>query len=351
MANTYCNVLFRVDGSPTIGMGHVMRCLYLARQLARQRKMTVAFAVKENPWVMQAIQAKEYEIFPLPAESSAEEVSRVQEILRSFKADCVITDLRSPTEGLWESIQTLGILSVVIDEWGSKSVPSDLLTNGTIVPAWHRYQPVGDVTCLLGPEYALLDEQFATLHQQERPKHSGIPQVLIALGGDDPFFLTLKALQAAERLANPVCATVVIGPAFTNGRDIREAAARSKHSITVYENVTNMAELMFQADVAITAGGLIALELACSGTPGLILCEVDHQLDTAAVLEAAGAALHLGLGTELSEKKLEGYLSGLLQDKALQASMQQAGKQLIDGKGTARITQAILDKLETKVYQ
>lgn len=343
-------LLVRADGSAQTGMGHVMRCLTLARRLQENIPLEARFATREGTEAVAWIRRHGFPVEIVPVEAKGPgEIAWMGETLRARRTDLVITDLREFVPGILEAIREEGPLCITIDEWGEKRIPSDLLTNGTIVPAWHHYQLKGDVRCLIGAEYALLERPFEQAHEALRPAGHPAPRLLIALGGDDPFFLTQKTLRILEQVRHPLEVTVVIGPAFTDGTDIRAAAGRSRHPVKVLENTPHMAELMAGSDLAVTAGGLIALELACAGTPGFIFCEVDHQLDTAAVLEQEGAAVGWGLGDRVDESLAARDVAELIEDEGRKQRMSRDGRRLLDGKGCARVTRAILDLLEEKL--
>ena len=341
--------LIRVDGSDTIGMGHVMRCLYLARELFRVAQCRLVFVMRQLPMGSAWVERQGYPVVSIPADAGpADEVACVRDVIAHERPAFVVTDLRALTPGLVEAVKADGVMCVTIDEWGDRAVSTDILTNGTVVLAWHRYELEGDVRCLIGGRYALLDQQFVRAHDAPRRPHDGSARVLVALGGDDPFDLTSKAVESLELVRGPLAGIIVIGPAFTNQARIRDLVSSSRHRYEVHENTNRMADLMLWADVAITAGGLIALELACTGTAGLIVCEVDHQLDTAAVLESYGAALNLGLGDRLDPSELAASVTRLLEDPRRREAMSQAGRRLIDGRGCCRLAEAIVGALRAR---
>jgi spore coat polysaccharide biosynthesis predicted glycosyltransferase SpsG len=168
----------------------------------------------------------------------------------------------------------------------------------------------------------------------------------LQLSGDDPFRLTLKVMEALEEVRRPLRVTVVIGPAFFNEEEIREKASCAQHRYDLQKNVPNMAELMCQTDLAVTGGGLTALEVACTGTPALIICEVAHQVDTARALECQGAVVNLGLGESLEPLEIAGHVESLLADPGRRLQLSQAGKSLVDGRGVERIRMILVSKLE-----
>lgn len=341
------SVLFRVDGSDHHGMGHVMRCLDLARELERCAGWTARFAMQAYPQGVDWVARQGHAVAQLPARLDPDEECRaLRALVREQRPAAVIADVRAAVPGLEAAVRDAGALSVTIDEWGRRAAATDLLTNGTIVPGWHHYQLDGAVRCYLGPRYALLAPQFMWAHDQPRPAPAA--RVLVALGGDDPFFLTSKALQAVERVGAPVEGTAVIGPAFTNGEEIRAAAARSRHRWTVVENVSDMAARLLNADLAIVGGGLTALEAACAGAPALILCEVSHQLETADALERCGTARGLGFGVTAPDAEIAGEAAALLGDPARRRAMTEAGRAVLDGRGCRRIAEAIVSACQER---
>ena len=342
-------LVIRVDGGTHIGMGHVMRCLSLVAELVRRSPMEVRFLMRQFQAGVRRVEAQGYVVETIPAEADApEEVACLRTLLDVRQVEGLITDLRTLTPGLVEEAQAHGVVCATIDEWGNRAICSDLLVNGTIVPAWHTYTFDGQVRACIGPRYALVDPQFAEWHRRPRVPHDGPPRLLIALGGDDPFCLTTKAMRALEPCPQRLDVTVVIGPAFVNDDEIVRAASASRHRYTVHRNASNMAELMAHTDVAFSGGGLTALELACTGTPGVILCEVPHQLETAAVLEQHGAALNLGFGMAVPDTQLLQTTSELLEDEARRRRMSDAGKRLLDGQGCVWVARVILEAIEAR---
>lgn len=336
-------VLIRVDGNETIGMGHLLRCLSLAQELRRKGDVAVEFVTQAHGVSGDAVRRAGFPVHSLPVEIPWEEEGRsLVKRITEGGTDLVITDLRWIDRDYLVALRDTGAVVSVIDEWGGKEIPADILINGTVVPAWHRYVTNGSVEVYLGPEYALLHPSFAQAHRMQRHLQEKGEDLLIALGGDDPFHLTLKTLRGLEKLTAPLEVTVVIGPAFVEVDRITQAAQGSRHRTTLLRNVENMAELMCQTDLAITGGGLTALEVACTGTPAIILCEVDHQVETADVLEEAGAAVNLGLGLDLPDDALAERVEALLADRKERDRLSRAGKKLIDGQGTQRVTEVLV---------
>lgn len=347
-------LLIRVDGSETIGMGHVMRCITLARELSSDPAIRVEFATRAEPAALRSIGQAGFPVHPLPRAISREEIRPIlRDLVIQTDARALLTDLRELEPADLEGAGQAGALTAVIDEWGNKKIRADLLFNGTAVPSWHRYEAGPSVTCYLGLEYTLLEPAFARVHDENREIPEKARRVLIVLGGDDPFHLTVKILESLERLPDPLEITVLIGPAFLKEDEtgIHRHARQSRHRVTVAKNVQDVAQRMREADLGIIGGGLTALEAACAGTPALIVCEVDHQVETAVALERAGAAVNMGLGVQASPEKISGQIAALLAGRQERLALSRAGKKLVDGRGTGRVARILREALAARARQ
>ena len=80
-------VLIRADASPTIGSGHIARCLTLARVLRKQGSH-VAFACRRLPGLrLDVLQAEGFETFALPERYADEDPQQVIEAMLPWQAD------------------------------------------------------------------------------------------------------------------------------------------------------------------------------------------------------------------------------------------------------------------------
>lgn len=342
-------IAIRVDGNETIGMGHVMRCLSLADALSRRHGARVVFVTRDFPAGARRIERADYTVLTLRAEALwTEDRDTLVELAGREGLDAIVTDLRELEPGYLTALKSTGAAVAVIDEWGRKEIDADLLTNGTAVPAWHAYTTAGPVRRCVGPAYTLLEPSFVAAHDEPREIRADAGRLLIALGGDDPFFLTRKVLAALELVPEVLEVTVVIGPAFVDGEEVERAARGSRHRCVCLRDVRTMAQLMMAADVALVGGGLTALEAACAGVPAVIICEVDHQVETADALEAAGTARHAGLATGASTETIAALVQAVRRDVEERRRMSAAGKSLVDGRGLERVAAALMEILSRR---
>jgi spore coat polysaccharide biosynthesis predicted glycosyltransferase SpsG len=343
-------VLIRVDGSETIGMGPLTRCLPPARARTLPPAVEVEFVTQDEPAALRQLEKAGFRFHPLPRAVTRQEQWRALRDLAVQKgSSAVLVDLRELAPEESAGVMATGAVVGVIDEWGRKEVRADLLFNGTAVAAWHRYTTDPSVACHLGLDYALLEPAFVQVHETDREIQEKARRVLVVLGGDDPFHLTVKVMESLELLPEALEITAVVGPAFLDEEEIRRCAERSRHRAVVLKNIRDVAQRMSQTDLALTGGGLTALEVACTGTPALIVCEVDHQVETADALQKTGAVVNLGLGVQASREAIAGKVAALLADGPKRLALSQAGKRLVDGRGTERVARILMETLAARV--
>jgi RimJ/RimL family protein N-acetyltransferase len=103
-----------------------------------------------------------------------------------------------------------------------------------------------------------------------------------------------------------------------------------------------MPELMAWADVAVSAAGTTAWELAFMGLPSLLLVTAQNQARSAAGLAAMGVATSAGWHADTGEAELSNALAGLFANPQQRAWMSLAGPALVDGQGAQRVIRAMI---------
>jgi UDP-2,4-diacetamido-2,4,6-trideoxy-beta-L-altropyranose hydrolase len=260
---------------------------------------------------------------------------REQEVLRAFHPDTVLVNKLNNPPTYIKALKELTDLVVTIDDAGEGAQSASLKINVL-------YHTPGAVT---DPQYATMRDEFREIHKQMKTIRSEVRELLITQGGSDTYGFTPRILRALEQMDNGPHCTVVVGPAFLHEAELRETVGASKLDLTVVRDARNMAKLMWNADLAITAGGLTMFELACAGTPSLVVCAEPFEVETAARLEKAGAVVNLGFGEGLDYARLPVSVDSLGRDVEIRDKMSRCGKQLVDGKGCERIVGMIRERV------
>ncbi len=140
---------------------------------------------------------------------------------------------------------------------------------------------------------------------------------------------------ANRTLAGPAYA--VLRPEFVVARIVR----RRRGGVLDFRSVSGltagmMAQMMAGASVAISCGGQRALELACVGTPAVLVVDSPDQEHNVRGLVAAGAAV----AVEAAEVGRVAY--ALEAEASRLMEMSSRGRGLVDGHGRRRVADEIL---------
>jgi len=195
---------------------------------------------------------------------------------------------------------------------------------------------------LLGPDYSVLNPDFAYYHTQSRHFGSSSQSALISMGATDPKNLTVPLTSFLLQEKHDLKLTVLIGHNANITPELNKLSNQSK-LLNVLGPVPNMAQILWEHDTVICSGGVTLHEAMAVGTPAFVINQVAHQQTKARFVEKSGAAINLGIGAQYDVKKLREALNFRKQKLEL---MSLQAKQLIDGRGVFRVIDA-MSKLTT----
>ena len=320
----------RADGGTDIGYGHLMRTCSVTHALRNLVDLEVRYLVRPHT-----------DTSILREGSIVRETTRDDSWITEFDPDegPLLLDTYETTVEHLAELRSRGIHVVMFDD-GCRldHYPVDLLIDSA--PAAHKLSYHGEIGTLfaLGVDYLPLRDQFHKVDRKAKPSHEGI-NLLLTFGGSDPEDLTTRVLRIVERMSELDRITVVLGPGYRGGVSSADAGGR----IVVLRNVTHMAELMQQANIAISTAGGTALELAYMGIPSLLIPQTTDQKPIAEALADKGAALVTHFDPTTGESHLQNQLLMLAQETELRGEMTAAGRHLVDGRGSERIAKLLLD--------
>ena len=150
---------------------------------------------------------------------------------------------------------------------------------------------------LLGPKYALLREEFYQVRKSIQIRDDHLCNILVFYGGVDATDETSKAIRALQTLQDTdvLCdaqVTVVVGASNERKDDI---AYRCKQVGFRYLcQISNMAELMAEADLMLGAGGSTTWERCFLGLPAIVTAIAENQIQICEDCAKVGLIFYLG---------------------------------------------------------
>jgi spore coat polysaccharide biosynthesis predicted glycosyltransferase SpsG len=345
--------ILRADGSSTLGMGHIMRCLALAVGLKASDIEPVFVTRKLGVPVAQVVRDKGYSAYEIQEDSTAAEDARLtKEIAVNLGAKFIFTDVchnetqAKPNEltGYHQALaQDFFTLAMTGDQ--DIDLPVDIVIypyiggGGPKIPASEKQTVV-----LVGPSYFMFRPEFIEAAQSTPDILEKGSRVMVSVGGADEHHTTSKIVKALCSLTDQdLSVRIVIGTAYTDRlrNEINGLLNGLQGAFEILESSTNMAASMQWADISVTGDGLIKYEAAIIGTPCLTLSRPESAMSLNRAFEKTGSSILLGDGTLIDTDQLAAEIKRVLNDQELRASMSNKGRALVDGKGVDRIISAI----------
>lgn len=321
------------EANASIGTGHLTETLHLAEAAQAVGIRPVLVAPSEAPeWILRAA--------PCPVERiegvSADRLSVSARQMRSAGAYAALTDFRLVTDAQLLALSDAGLATYCVDELGARELTCAAVFNPTVLDHRHHYGAHDSQRVFAGPAYFPLAPAYADGHARTRTFSGGIRSVIVTMGGVDRSGATLRIFDVLDAWPGNAERHVVIGGAFASrpAFDARLVSARRRWH--VHQNVLGLADLLVDADVAITAGGNTLYELACVGTPAIVLHEDQHEAEQGQAFEGRGFGVWIGRGADFDGKVLLAALERF-EDADVRRTQSAAGRSIVDGRGPARI--------------
>lgn len=365
-------VLIRVDASERIGTGHVMRCLTLADTLqsngavvdfvCREFKGNCISLIRKRGYVVHTLSPsstslpKKTESFSvhahwLGADWQQDCSDTVASIDPQKRINILVVDHYGIDYRWLQAIRPHAEKLLVIDDLADRRLDCDILLDQTYGRTQKAYRQLVPEDCqmLLGSHYALLRPQFSHTRPQALAKRDTCEKVktlLVTMGGTDPDNVTGLVLKGLESVkwSEPIFINVVLGGKAPNLDHVCRQADQSLLEISVLSDVTDMAELMVKADLAIGAGGTTTWEQCCLGVPLIVIVTASNQEKVASSLEAAGVVVNLGRSTELTPDIVAENLQVICQSKEIRKKMSAKAFSVVDGSGAERVVRRITEE-------
>ncbi len=365
---------FRADGNAVTGAGHLMRCLTIAEELKKLSEAdeicflcadeASAELVTQRGFAVRILHT-DYrnmeEELPVLWEVFGREQKLVDQAQRMWTAPVILVDSYHVTNVYLEALRSYGRV-YLMDDMGKKPYPVDGVINYNAFADKTYYENLyrgKKVVLAIGSEYVPVRSQFLNVPYEVREQ---VKEVLISTGGGDQDNIAAAVLETIQRPGYHY--HVIVGqfnPYFSRWKQLELESGM----IHVHHNVTDMASLMRQCDLAVTAGGTTIYELAAIGIPFLCFSYAENQEALTAYIGRENIAGYCGAYhlkpqetlncmSTLAELMCEGVKSGEqtsnakgaeeLAGVALRRKMYRREKEMIDGLGAGRIAKLLAGK-------
>ena len=358
------NVVFRVDASVQMGTGHVMRCLTLGEELRRQGHDCRFVCRDHRGHLGELIVGKGFPVNLLltPVEDSLHysggyvtahsewlgvpwqlDAAQTLSLLEFLSVDWLVVD-HYALDAQWEGLVSEAVGEImVIDDLADRNHQAGMLLDQIVLNGemedLYRERLNSGCTLLLGPQYALLGQEYRFLANALPERNGQLSRALVFVGGSDPHHLTeryLKALSAPE--FQRVLVDVVMGKNHPAPEAVTELVSR-RDGTRLYSGLSTLAALMVRADLMLGAGGATNWERMCLGLTSVVVSVARNQDDINRELAGQGFIHFLGKAETAAIGDIQTALLSVLSDAGKNAVQSKAMRKVVDGCGTERVAQ------------
>ena len=257
-------IIFRADGGPKMGLGHVYRCLAIAEVL--NQAFNCQFVTRQPlAKVMDRITHACTTSHILPDSLALEEEASY--LARTLcPEDIVVLDGYHFETAYQERVKSSGAYLVCIDDIFAYHFIADVVINtaGGVRESFYTAAP--HTRFFLGPRYALLHPAFNRQTKRDQTLAKA-QQTFICLGGADPNNDTLQVLKKCENLPSVQECHLVTGAAYQYLSELKSFLKDTRLKVKHHRHLSPeaMAQLMGQCARAICTPSSISYEYLSIG--------------------------------------------------------------------------------------
>ena len=344
-------VVFRADGGPRIGLGHLMRVSALACPMA-QDGFRCGFAVSaETAPHAAGVLGSLGEIAVVEAPASPAELRRVW----PDGCDWLVIDHYGLGDEFERACAGWAARIAVFDDAPARPHACDALIDGAVDRDPELYRRLVRTTArrLCGSSYLPLREAFFILRSsgasaKRLATAPGERRLFLSLGGGDTAGPLSRLLDVLVRLRFPwpvdVCAIGTAPELQQLGPRIELLAPGSR----LHLGSANLAPQIATAWAGLGAGGTSSYERAALGLPSVIVELAANQQGNAAAFAHREAAFSLGPVEAVGAETLVDALIRLFDDDELHRSMSGNALRITDGLGARRVALELLPERDAQ---
>lgn len=261
-------IYIRADGSLSIGLGHLIRCIALAQML--NQEFEIIFVCREIPdSIVDDLNMAGIKLILVENEDEFFSLISTQ--------DLVVLDDYSFGINYQENVKSRCGKLIFIDDLHEMDFVADLIINHAPGVSQSDYRAKEGTQYALGLDYVLLRPAFIEQARKKR-EISGIRSVMICFGGGDYKNLTLSTVKAIQPYKQFQEIVVITGPAYDQVASLKnlvskDSRIRHYHSI----NEEEMLALMLRSELVIVPSSGILFEALAAGCNVISGTYADNQ--------------------------------------------------------------------------
>jgi spore coat polysaccharide biosynthesis predicted glycosyltransferase SpsG len=271
------------DGNNTLGMGHVYQAATLANALAKiiDSQSQIFFITKSDSIVINRLSETGFDVHQYPDDDA------ILNALVSEAPDRIIFDKLDVSPLLAKQIkEKIGCKLIIFTNLTEANQYADITVlagMGSNFKNVREKDAISGAIHYYGPKYWMLRPEFFIYTQRTKKPLSLVKKIMLIFGAVDESNLTSIVLNELLSMNIDFEILVVVGTAFKYLEELNAVTIKNrftKSKFRLVQNLSNVAEAMYNTDVVFTSPGLSYYEALATGTPvvGFHQNEMQHDV-------------------------------------------------------------------------
>ena len=343
-------VLFRVNAGLDVGLGHLSRCLNIAREISSY--FPVSFFIHTHTQGSVDKYLKEvasdigfHTLFFFEEDDMDTDIALIVDYVQKYDAYLVLDHYQVNVKYQLR-LKKANIHWMQLDSHAAQLFYADIVQHGSPGATDSLYKDLHGTDngiFLLGPKYVIVNEVFTALHQVAKVRQT-LSKVFISFGGGYAKGALKKYLGkiASDYPSLELC---VVFRSNHPDKEYFEKLVDIHHNIHLYVDYDSIPELMLSCDLAILASGGMSYEAATLGLPSILIALEDNQHINLAGCSRLGISCSLGVIEQVSVEQLCSTIAEIKDDESRLAEMSKCALEHFDGKGVLRIVDILKQQM------
>lgn len=343
MRNKQITIGIRADGNEKLGMGHLMRCISIARAMRVEGATCVFFVAQQAAGAFLREQGFLCEVLDTDYLQMETELPMLERLAVQYGIQLWLVDSYQATQPYFRALQKWCPV-YYLDDCG-RFLAADGVINYNIYGEKLDYVkecPPG-MEFLLGAVYAPVKEEFVRTPYLIRKE---VQRILITMGGSDALNIGGDLCEALlERLDN-VEIHIICGRFNPHLKKLRELQSCCDR-VRILVDVPDMWNKIANADIAISAAGSTMYELSAMGVPTVCCYYVENQRLIAEEFARQTGMCNAGdysLEPQRVRNKIVDAVCTLESSYEERKRLATSMKQVTDGLGAQRLAERLIKK-------
>lgn len=327
-------VLLAPDAGPSVGGGHVMRCLTLARELKRQGAACRFVLTSSGEDVLRRFSQSEFEWVRITTMAALP-----TEVARS-RPDGLVLDNYVLDPAFEAGLKRHARRVLVMDDLANRPHSADMIADPSYERRAEDYKPFAPhAEIFAGPEFAMVARSFREARSMSSADAlRAVDRIFVSFGLSDIGHVADRSVKMLSVLAPAARLEVALAADAPSVRPLATLSARDTR-IRLHIDARNVAEIMAACDICVGAGGSSVWERATLGKPTLAVIVAENQRQLIERLTRDGLCVSADLSTADFEARFTAAFH-VLEDAERRKTMSEALFRICDGRGAERVADA-----------